>query len=113
MSRLENGWVILMFPEGTRTPDGKLGPVKKGPAFIADRTGAPIVPAVLRGAYEMWPRTRKLPSMLGWPFHRLEVHFGEPVRPEDFKEFSGREKVAEITACLEKRMHEIFDSCDG
>ena len=86
-----------------------MGPFKKGPAFIAVRTGAAIVPAVLKGAFEIWPKTKKLPRLLGWPFHRLEVRLGKPIRMEEFDEHSGRDKMEEITGELEKRMHELFD----
>jgi len=109
MTRLEGGWVILMFPEGTRSSDGNLGPVKKGPAFISVRTGAPIVPTVLKGAFEVWPRTKKLPRLLGWPFHRLEVRLGKPIRMEGFDQYSGREKMEAITEQLGQSMNELFD----
>lgn len=109
MLRLDGGWVILMFPEGTRTHDGSIGPIKKGPAFISCRTGAPVVPGVLKGAFDVWPRTRKLPRLLGWPFRRLEVRLGAPIRPEEFEEYSGREKTVAMTSQLEQQLHELFN----
>jgi len=109
VSRLERGWVILIFPEGTRTFDGRLGAIKKGPAFIAEKAGAPIVPAVLKGAYEIWPRTRKIPRLLGWPFHRLEVRYGAPIFPADFGECEGREKRRLMTEVLEERLRRLYE----
>src|SRR6201996_6367077 len=43
-SALKDGLSIVVFPEGTRSPDGRLSNFKKGPFFLAQQTGAPIVP---------------------------------------------------------------------
>ena len=61
LRRLQAGGVVLVFPEGTRTRDGSIGPMHGGPAAIAARAGVPIVPMVIDGAFEAWPRTRRLP----------------------------------------------------
>ncbi|MHB8205295.1 MAG: lysophospholipid acyltransferase family protein, partial [Desulfomonilaceae bacterium] len=43
-NKLSDGWSMLIYPEGTRTPDGKLLPFKKGPFMMAVQTGLPILP---------------------------------------------------------------------
>lgn len=53
---LAHGLNIMIFPEGTRSPDGNLGPFKKGAFFLAWETGAPIVPVVIYGTAAMMPR---------------------------------------------------------
>jgi len=50
---LRGGNNIVMFPEGTRSPDGKLLPFKKGGFFLAAETGAPMVPVVIQGTAKM------------------------------------------------------------
>jgi 1-acyl-sn-glycerol-3-phosphate acyltransferase len=50
---LRSGMHIFVFPEGTRSPDGKLLPFKKGAFFLAAETGAPMVPMVIRGTERM------------------------------------------------------------
>lgn len=59
------GGSLVLFPEGTRSKSGRLGPVEPGAALLALRTGAPVVPVGIRGAYGFRSG--------------LEVHFGEPI----------------------------------
>lgn len=72
--RLTSGNVVLVFPEGTRTWDGSIGELHSGIGLIAQRSGSPVVPAVIHGAYEAWPRTRKL-----FRFKPIQVVFGTPL----------------------------------
>jgi len=53
---LRSGLNITIFPEGTRSPDGKLLPFKKGAFFLAAETGAPMVPIVIKGTAGMMPK---------------------------------------------------------
>src|SRR5579875_1158242 len=53
---LRSGLHITIFPEGTRSPDGRLLPFRKGASFLAAETGAPIVPVVIQGTAQMMPR---------------------------------------------------------
>ena len=78
LRRLRAGAVVLMFPEGTRTRDGSIEPLQGGPVTVALRGGVPIVPMVIDGAFEAWPRTQMLP----WP-HRVRVACGTPVGPDE------------------------------
>ena len=76
---LRKGRVLLVFPEGTRTIDGKIAEFKKGAAILACELGVPIVPVGLKGAHEMWPRGGN------FRLHPVEVHFGDPINPRDFQ----------------------------
>ncbi|MGC2108695.1 MAG: lysophospholipid acyltransferase family protein [Candidatus Korobacteraceae bacterium] len=55
---LRQGLHMLVFPEGTRSSDGRLLPFKKGPFHLAMESGVPVLPVTLLGTYECWPRTR-------------------------------------------------------
>ena len=70
MRILEAGHVLLIFPEGTRSPTGALQEAKDGLAILALRTGAPIVPIGVNNSDAVWPKGRRLPS----PFPRRTRH---------------------------------------
>jgi 1-acyl-sn-glycerol-3-phosphate acyltransferase len=61
LEQLELGKPVLVFPEGTRTPDGQLQSLRPGIHLLIKRTSAPIVPVGLAGAYDAWPAWRKYP----------------------------------------------------
>lgn len=71
---LESGEVFGIFPEGTRSPDGRLYRGQTGLAWLALTTGAPVVPVALAGTDRILPPGRKVPSL-----NRVGVRFGEPV----------------------------------
>ena len=79
---IDQRWNLLMFPEGTRSRDGRLGKMRAGAAAIAQLHRIPIVPIYVKGTHEAmppgqnWPRRRLFARR-----HRVEVHFGTPIRP--------------------------------
>lgn len=67
---------ILIFPEGSRTPDGAPQAFKRGAWVLLSRAKCTVVPAAVAGLYEAWPRWRKRPRVWG---QRAGVAFGEPL----------------------------------
>ena len=55
---LQTGLNMMIYPEGTRSADGKLLPFKKGPFHLAMESGVPIIPMTILGTYEAWPKHR-------------------------------------------------------
>lgn len=55
---LQQGLHMVIYPEGTRSANGKLLPFKKGPFHLAIESGVPVVPVTLLGTYELWPKHR-------------------------------------------------------
>lgn len=74
---LNDGKVLILFPEGTRSPDGKLQPAKPGVGFIVCKSQVPVVPARIFGSFEAFGRGDKVPN-LGTP---VSVVFGRPISP--------------------------------
>ena len=78
---LEQGHILLIFPEGTRSPDGRLQKARDGLAMLALRTDAPIVPIGVANSDRVWPRGQKLPRPR--PGSRVTVRIGSPFRLAD------------------------------
>ena len=72
---LEAGSAVALYPEGTRSVDGRLYKGRTGVAFLALQTGAPVVPVGLVGTDKVMPKGATLPS----PRHRITVKFGQPL----------------------------------
>lgn len=71
------GNVVVIFPEGGRSRDGDLRPPKAGIGVIVSQTGCPVVPAYLKGTFDV------LPMGARWPrFSRVSVRFGAPIQFE-------------------------------
>lgn len=67
---------IIIFPEGTRTPDGKLGEFKKTFAILSKELNVPVVPVSIKGAFQAMPKGRKIPMP-----HKVQVEFLDPIYP--------------------------------
>jgi len=89
LRRLKDGRAVLLFPEGTRTVDGRIREFKPGLALLAKKANCPIVPVVIDGAFDAWPRTSPLPK----PMVTIQVTYGEPIVPEEVKRYSPEEFV--------------------
>lgn len=73
--RLAAGHVVVMYPEGTRSPDERLRDPKPGVGMLAVHTGVPVVPAYIAGTGEAWP-----PGARWLRSRPITVVFGEPMR---------------------------------
>ncbi|ATL66912.1 lysophospholipid acyltransferase family protein [Nocardia terpenica] len=78
---LEQGRLVGLYPEGTRSPDGRLYKGKTGVARLALETGVPVIPVALIGTDEVCP-----PGPFTWRRRRVTVKFGAPI---DFSRYEG------------------------
>jgi 1-acyl-sn-glycerol-3-phosphate acyltransferase len=74
---VREGGAVLIFPEGTRSPDGRLQAGQPGIGMIAAKTGAPVLPAAITGSYEAFPRRSEGKGVRAVP---ITVTFGQPKR---------------------------------
>ncbi len=98
---LADRWNLVIFPEGGRSPDGWAQPFRGGAAYLAARTGRPVVPVHLDGTRDILPKGRK-----GVRRTRTTVTFGTPLWPdegEDARRFGVRIEAAVATMANEIR----------
>lgn len=73
--KLNSGEAVIIFPEGKFTPDGELCKFNRGVGLMAKATNAPIIPFAIKGGFETWGRTRRLPKL----FNEIVIQFGQPI----------------------------------
>jgi 1-acyl-sn-glycerol-3-phosphate acyltransferase len=103
---LRQGRVVAINPEGETSWEGRLVPAKPAAAYVALRTGAPIVLLVAsKGAYEAWPKWGERPHLTG----RCVVRIGKPFRVADAPcSKVSDEMVAEANRIIEQKMTELI-----
>jgi 1-acyl-sn-glycerol-3-phosphate acyltransferase len=103
LEQLEQGKPVVVFPEGERTHQGLMQPLKPGIFLLIKRTRAPIIPVGIAGAFDAWPRQRAypLPAPLFLPARpgSISVSLGKPLDPHHFTEMP-----------REQALRELFDS---
>ncbi len=97
--RLQEGHLLNIYPEGSRTEDGELLPVQAGAALVIRKAGVPVVPAVVDGSFFAWPKGRLLPQR-----HPVRVMYGKPMRMDHMKP---KEIVAEIERIFREMLAEL------
>src|SRR4051812_39425857 len=74
LDRLLAGGAIVLFPEGTRSPDGRLQPARSGIGLTVIKSNAPVVPVRVFGTFEAYNRNMKFPRP-----HPIAVKYGRPI----------------------------------
>jgi 1-acyl-sn-glycerol-3-phosphate acyltransferase len=96
---LDEGRVLAIFPEGTRSRTGALQEAKEGATVLAARSGAPILPIGISGSHRFWPR-----GSLPRPFRGMRVRIGESFRLEMPRTGDRKEDLRLATAELMGRI---------
>jgi 1-acyl-sn-glycerol-3-phosphate acyltransferase len=97
----------VIFPEGTRTEDGRLQQGKPGIGFIVAKSGVPVVPAYIEGSFEAMPRGQARPKRC-----RVRVYIGKPVS------FTGcgavdKDGYRRISDSIMGRIAELKEACEA
>ncbi len=106
---LKDGGVLGVFPEGTRSRDGRMQRARGGVGFLILKSGVPVVPAYIDGAYRALPKGRLLVRPT-----RITVRFGEPIQPEEFTGFGrGQEAYEQVGALVMERIAALRGRAEG
>lgn len=95
LDRLLAGGAIILFPEGTRTRDGRLQPARSGIGLAVIKSKAPVVPVRVFGTFKAYGRHLRIPRP-----YRVAVKYGQPMRFEQLR--------AEARVCSKPRLKEIY-----
>ncbi|MYZ08764.1 1-acyl-sn-glycerol-3-phosphate acyltransferase [Streptomyces sp. SID2999] len=99
---LDRGELLGIYPEGTRSHDGRLYKGKVGVAVMALKAGAPVVPCAMIGTFEAQPPGRKIPKL-----RPITIRFGEPL---EFSRYAGMEdEKAVLRAVTDEIMYAVLE----
>ena len=106
LDQLQQGESILLFPEGSRSKDGKLQPLEGGAAFRSVKSGVPILPVYIRGSRDVCPPGSSFPHPA-----KLQVRFAAPLSFDPGLK-SDREKRDLLMKRLDETLHALGDERD-
>lgn len=101
IEKLKAGRTVVLFPEATRSQNGRIAHIKPGFGLLSRRANASVVPVLIDGAFECWPRHRSL-----FRPGRIFVCFGKPITPQQIKDLNDTEFAELITQTLRKMQNE-------
>lgn len=99
--RIADGTSVIIFPEGTRSPDGSLQPFKAGAMVLAIKAGVEVVPVAILGTHQVLPKGRLLVRP-----GRVEIRVGEPIATADYS-LKQKHELAEL---LQGRVNQLLHS---
>ena len=102
ISKLREGNGLLLFPEATRTSDGKITLFKPGFGLLCRRGNAIIVPVVIDGAFECWPRHKKIFR----PGTKIVITYGKAISTQQVKKIDDRRLAATLIQTLRQMQTE-------
>lgn len=109
ISLIKSGEIVLMFPEGTRSVDGTLGPGKEGIGVFVTHARADVIPCYISGAWRAMPRGCVLPRP-----RKIRIAYGPLLRYEEFADCpKGRKGYAMISARIMDRLAALKCQLEG
>lgn len=108
IERTEQGFLVGIFPEGTRSRNGEIGPLKPGFIALARRATVPIIPVGIAGAYRAMPRGR----LLIRPAH-VVVYVGEPLDPLRVSELTQRGREQEFVTYVHEQLTQCHQQAEA
>jgi 1-acyl-sn-glycerol-3-phosphate acyltransferase len=108
LRRMEHGFLVGIFPEGTRSPDGALGRFKPGFAALVRRADVPIFPIGIAGAHRALGRGSRFLRP-----HRVCVVFGEPFPRDEIARLSERGREHELVEAVRSRIADCQEEAEA
>jgi len=106
VERLDKGYLLNIFPEGTRSEDGAIGKIAPGFSLILNRakTDVAILPTLIDGAFAAWPRKSKFPHLFT---HTVRIRYGTLIPAAEWRALSADELALRIRRELIKLQFEV------
>jgi 1-acyl-sn-glycerol-3-phosphate acyltransferase len=106
---LKAGGVLSLFPEGTRSPDGRLQSGKGGIGFLIAKGGAPVVPAYVSGTFQALPKGATTIQR-----HPVSVCYGPPIMPEELTPLLAREtRYQDVADLVMQRIAALAEAAES
>jgi 1-acyl-sn-glycerol-3-phosphate acyltransferase len=102
IARLKDGDAVCLFPEATRTTDGRIASFKGGFSLLCRRGNAPLVPVLIDGAFECWPKHRKLFKIRS----KITVTYGQLIPVEKITGMEDEDFAAMLTNTMRQMQSE-------
>lgn len=105
--KVDEGNIMLVHPEGTRSVDGRLGEMKEGASYLSFKSRVPLLPVFIDGAYEVFNRYMKVPrgrDPVTGKKREVILTFGKPFDPADFG--NAREMTVTLNDWMQTRFQE-------
>jgi len=102
LAKLKTGRGVCLFPEATRTTDGRIAPFKPGFGLLGRKGNAPVVPVMIEGAFECWPRQKKIFSS-----GPITVRYGRPISAARVKQLNDQQLARDVTRIIRQMQNDL------
>lgn len=106
---LSEGMSLVVFPEGSRTPDGMIHAFKRGAFTLADSLQLPVVPLTINGSYNVMPRWRDFHFVI---WHPLKLTIHAPIYPSSDSSTNAQERIARLATLSRQIIEQDIDKED-
>jgi long-chain acyl-CoA synthetase len=108
---LRRNRILVIFPEGERSPDGSPRQFKKGAAILSHQLGIPILPVAIEGLQTVWPRGKppQWRTLMPWAATRSAIEFGDLIRPESGAATVSEDRYTRLTAVLRQAIVSMWE----